>query len=243
MVEAMANQERWISKQSPPHESNKDTSKMDWLRPHMMRIDDFCASLNSGQTYVHIPKTMKRRYDTGEYLLPYRPSTDKKEHEYRHSIGESSHEYKRQIRSVSVIVSDKNRSLSASSSVPSPSSSVGDNEDNHQGEHNGERDNELKSAKYQYNPAPMAKKSKRQFIPPENKDQSYWERRKRNNEAAKKSREQRREKEIEVSRKCSQLEDENSGLRFTIVNLQKKNEQLENTMNIYKEILMKNNLL
>ena len=89
----------------------------------------------------------------------------------------------------------------------------------------------------------MTRKSRRQFKSDDQKDRHYWERRRRNNEAAKKSREQRREKEIEVNRKCDDLEKENAGLRFTILNLQERNSQLVSTMQRYKEMLVANNLI
>lgn len=151
---------------------------------------------------------------------------------------------------VSVIVSDRSGSTS---SVPSPTSSVSDsvsieaeNEKNipDKNDPDASKKEDAKSNKsYTYKPLPMVRKSQRQFISAEKKDSLYWERRKRNNEAAKKSRESRREKEIEVSRRCKDLEKENTGMRFTIINLQERNSQLENTLKIYKEILIKNNLI
>lgn len=156
---------------------------------------------------------------------------------------------------VSVIVSDRSSSIS---SVPSPTSSMSDgisyDAESERGRQEERDEDDVNSVDgdeatnnnnktYTYKPLPMVRKSQRQFISAEKKDTVYWERRKRNNEAAKKSRESRREKEIEVNRKYHGLEKENTGMRFTIINLQERNVQLENTLKVYKEILIKNNLI
>lgn len=150
---------------------------------------------------------------------------------------------------VSVIVSDRSNSSLSNSSSPSPASSLagsessrpGDADQGHNkdhGEHGAGR-----GKMYTYKPAPMVKKSERRFINAEQKDETYWERRKRNNAAAKKSRESRREKEIEVNRRCDLLKKDNEGMKFSIMNLQERNKQLESSLSIYKEILIKNNLI
>ncbi|XP_054153433.1 nuclear factor interleukin-3-regulated protein-like [Oppia nitens] len=53
-------------------------------------------------------------------------------------------------------------------------------------------------------------------IPQENKDGAYWERRKRNNESAKRSREVRRVKEIHSNARLMFLEEENIKLRAEV---------------------------
>jgi hypothetical protein len=57
---------------------------------------------------------------------------------------------------------------------------------------------------------------------PSNKDDAYWERRKKNNEAAKRSRDARRAKEDEIAIRASFLEQENIKLRIEVATL--KNE-------------------
>lgn len=68
---------------------------------------------------------------------------------------------------------------------------------------------------------------KRPVIPEEIKDFDYWDRRKRNNLAAKKSREERRKKELEVVEMTKQLEIENSQLTLMLKRLTARNEWLE----------------
>ena len=80
---------------------------------------------------------------------------------------------------------------------------------------------------YKYNPKPVQQKSNRKFVPDSQKDIDYWEKRRRNNLAAKKSREDRRRKELEVICKMSGLEKQNADLSAQVKALQKKNELLE----------------
>jgi len=74
-------------------------------------------------------------------------------------------------------------------------------------------------------------------VPDEQKDQKYWERRKRNNEAAKRSREARRLKEVEVSKRCDDLQQSNDQLRNRIDDLQKENDDIEKTLRLYANML------
>ncbi|CAG2175866.1 unnamed protein product [Oppiella nova] len=60
------------------------------------------------------------------------------------------------------------------------------------------------------------RKRKANPIPAENKDDSYWERRKRNNESAKRSREVRRVKEYQSNARLMYLEEENIKLRAEV---------------------------
>ena len=73
-----------------------------------------------------------------------------------------------------------------------------------------------------YNPTPVTRKGKRKKIPEECKDAKYWERRERNNVAAKRSRDMRREKECCIKERVTELEQENSKLRETVQELTKK---------------------
>ncbi|XP_065059116.1 transcription factor VBP-like isoform X2 [Rhopilema esculentum] len=83
-----------------------------------------------------------------------------------------------------------------------------------------------KSHTYRYNPKPVQKKSCRNFVPDSLKDIDYWEKRKRNNLAAKKSREDRRRKELEVLNKMANLEQQNADLMDQVKSLEEKNKIL-----------------
>jgi hepatic leukemia factor len=52
----------------------------------------------------------------------------------------------------------------------------------------------------------MVKKSRKQFVPDEKKDDKYWARRRKNNMAAKRSRDARRAKENQIVVKAGHLE-------------------------------------
>lgn len=58
------------------------------------------------------------------------------------------------------------------------------------------------------------------------KDQAYWERRRKNNEAAKKSRDARRAKEDEIAIRAAFLERENLQLRLELASLKNEIERL-----------------
>jgi len=88
---------------------------------------------------------------------------------------------------------------------------------------------------YIYDPKPVIKKSMKKAIPDAEKDSEYWERRKRNNEAARKSREYRRSKEMEMQTRLEALQKENSSLKTAIELLIKRNEYLDSVLSIYSE--------
>ena len=56
-------------------------------------------------------------------------------------------------------------------------------------------------------------------LPEDLKDEAYWERRRKNNEAAKRSRDARRSKEMEVAFRAALLEQENLKLRVEVASL------------------------
>lgn len=58
------------------------------------------------------------------------------------------------------------------------------------------------------------------------KDEAYWERRRKNNEAAKRSRDARRAKEDEIAIRAAFLEQENLKLRFELANLKNETAKL-----------------
>eukprot|EP00795_Rhopilema_esculentum_P010701 gene10701-19471_t len=80
-------------------------------------------------------------------------------------------------------------------------------------EKNSNQNSELSRNRYVFNPLPIRKKSKKKHVPAEAKDQNYWRQRVKNNIAARKSREDRRRKEIEVVMQCESLLLENCKLR------------------------------
>lgn len=62
-------------------------------------------------------------------------------------------------------------------------------------------------------PQPLVKKSRKVFVPDEHKDEKYWARRKKNNVAAKRSRDARRVKENQIALRANFLENENQLLK------------------------------
>ncbi|KAG7248719.1 hypothetical protein CRUP_015324 [Coryphaenoides rupestris] len=63
---------------------------------------------------------------------------------------------------------------------------------------------------------------KREFIPDEKKDTVYWERRRKNNEAAKRSREKRRINDMVLETKLMALGEENASLKVELLSLKLK---------------------
>nr|XP_020472343.1 hepatic leukemia factor-like isoform X2 [Monopterus albus] len=71
-------------------------------------------------------------------------------------------------------------------------------------------------------PQPMIKKARKVFIPDDLKDDKYWARRRKNNLAAKRSRDARRLKENQIAIRAGFLEKENSALRQEVADLRKE---------------------
>ncbi|XP_029446101.1 thyrotroph embryonic factor [Rhinatrema bivittatum] len=71
-------------------------------------------------------------------------------------------------------------------------------------------------------PQPMIKKAKKVYVPSEAKDERYWIRRKKNNVAAKRSRDARRLKENQITIRAAFLEKENTALRLEVTELRKE---------------------
>lgn len=76
-------------------------------------------------------------------------------------------------------------------------------------------------------PQPMIKKSKKVFVPTEQKDIKYWARREKNNVAAKRSRDARRIKENQIALRAAFLETENDSLRGELKKTKKENQDLK----------------
>ena len=83
---------------------------------------------------------------------------------------------------------------------------------------------------YIYDPKPLVPKSKTSTLPEELKDDDYWTRRQRNNEAAKRSRENRRVKELEMMSLVKNLTNTNTELRNRITELEGRNNLLERVL-------------
>ncbi|XP_041671527.1 TEF transcription factor, PAR bZIP family member a isoform X2 [Cheilinus undulatus] len=83
-------------------------------------------------------------------------------------------------------------------------------------------------------PQPMIKKAKKVFVPEEQKDEKYWQRRKKNNVAAKRSRDARRLKENQITVRAAFLERENAALRSEVADLRKECGRYKNITGRYE---------
>ncbi|XP_018922128.1 thyrotroph embryonic factor isoform X2 [Cyprinus carpio] len=83
-------------------------------------------------------------------------------------------------------------------------------------------------------PQPMIKKAKKVFVPEEQKDEKYWQRRNKNNIAAKRSRDARRLKENQITVRAAFLERENSALRQEVAELRKDFGRCKNVVARYE---------
>ncbi|XP_034414273.1 TEF transcription factor, PAR bZIP family member a isoform X2 [Cyclopterus lumpus] len=83
-------------------------------------------------------------------------------------------------------------------------------------------------------PQPMIKKAKKVLVPEERKDDRYWNRRKKNNVAAKRSRDARRLKENQITVRAAFLERENAALRTEVGELRKECGRYKNTAGRYE---------
>ncbi|XP_040186615.1 hepatic leukemia factor isoform X1 [Rana temporaria] len=84
-------------------------------------------------------------------------------------------------------------------------------------------------------PQPMIKKARKVFISEELKqDEKYWARRRKNNMAAKRSRDARRLKENQIAIRASFLEKENSALRLEVADLRKELGKCKNILSKYE---------
>uniref|UniRef100_A0A1A8G9V9 D site of albumin promoter (Albumin D-box) binding protein a n=2 Tax=Nothobranchius korthausae TaxID=1143690 RepID=A0A1A8G9V9_9TELE len=83
-------------------------------------------------------------------------------------------------------------------------------------------------------PQPMIKKARKMLVPDEQKDEKYWSRRLKNNEAAKRSRDARRLKENQISVRAAFLERENAALRQEVADMRKELGRCRNIINKYE---------
>ncbi|XP_030639343.1 D site albumin promoter binding protein b isoform X2 [Chanos chanos] len=83
-------------------------------------------------------------------------------------------------------------------------------------------------------PQPMIKKARKTLVPDNLKDEKYWSRRHKNNEAAKRSRDARRLKENQISVRAAFLERENAALRQEVADMRKELGRCRNILNKYE---------
>ncbi|XP_058649651.1 HLF transcription factor, PAR bZIP family member b isoform X2 [Onychostoma macrolepis] len=83
-------------------------------------------------------------------------------------------------------------------------------------------------------PQPMIKKARKVFISDEMKDEKYWARRRKNNMAAKRSRDARRLKENQIAIRAGFLEKENAALRQEVAELRRELGQCKNVLTKYE---------
>ena len=88
---------------------------------------------------------------------------------------------------------------------------------------------------YKYNPKPLGRKNNRNFIPEEKKTEEYWQKRIKNNIAARNSREERRRKELETLEKKAAYEKENLELRLFIQKIETENQYLLYEISLLRE--------
>ena len=75
------------------------------------------------------------------------------------------------------------------------------------------------------------------FVPEDKKDETYWERRKKNNDAARMSREAKRQKENQIIMRAAHLETKNSSLRSEIKNFDDQNDDIRTDVKSLQEKL------
>ncbi|XP_070704305.1 HLF transcription factor, PAR bZIP family member a [Pempheris klunzingeri] len=83
-------------------------------------------------------------------------------------------------------------------------------------------------------PQPMIKKARKVFIPEDMKDDRYWARRRKNNVAAKRSRDARRLKENQIAIRAGFLEKENAALRSEVADMRKELGRCKNIVAKYE---------
>merc|ERR1712004_838377 len=88
-------------------------------------------------------------------------------------------------------------------------------------------------------PQPIIRKRKKSYVPSEAKDGKYWEKREKNNVAARRSREARRLKENQIALRTAYLEKENNGLKAELEATKAENMELVAEKQILLEKLKK----
>lgn len=89
-----------------------------------------------------------------------------------------------------------------------------------------------------HSPKTPVKRSKKEMVPDNDKDDKYWNRRAKNNAAAKRSRDSRREREAQISMRTKFLETENLTLKEKLDQLHIQNEELKRRLSKYEQLEM-----
>jgi len=85
-------------------------------------------------------------------------------------------------------------------------------------------------------PLPVMRKAKKQFVPEEQKDDKYWERRRKNNVAAKRARDAQRIKMNQIMVRTAWLEKENDKLTAKLAESLAERERLEERLAMYEKV-------
>merc|ERR1712193_203786 len=88
-------------------------------------------------------------------------------------------------------------------------------------------------------PQPIIKKRKKNAVPEEMKDEKYWEKREKNKEATRRSREAKRLKENQIVLRAAYLEKENKVLKQELDTTNFEKSKLETEIDILKRKLQK----
>ena len=94
-------------------------------------------------------------------------------------------------------------------------------------EQNFEQQQRKRKSQDIHNTVPVVKKTKRKLVADSEKDKKYWDLRRKNNLAAKRSRDRRREVEIEVAVRWKELQQENAMLKEQLLKLKVKVAEVE----------------
>merc|ERR1711997_164037 len=92
-------------------------------------------------------------------------------------------------------------------------------------------------------PQPIIRKRKKSYVAFDKKDDKYWEKRGKNNVAARRSREASRLKENQIALRTAYLEKQNYGLKAALQDVNMKNEKLALEKKILMEKLQKYELM
>ncbi|CAG5081616.1 Oidioi.mRNA.OKI2018_I69.PAR.g9925.t1.cds [Oikopleura dioica] len=76
-------------------------------------------------------------------------------------------------------------------------------------------------------PTPISRKAQKKLVKPEDKDEKYWQKRKKNNAAAKRSREARRSRENQIAMRAGFLEADNAALKEELLNVKEELQTLK----------------
>jgi len=117
--------------------------------------------------------------------------------------------------------------------VASSSNSGGTNQ-------SGSKNNSFNPATHHFSPeelkpTPIQRKSRKTLVRDEDKDEKYWDKRRKNNMAAKRSREARRSRENQISLRASYLEKDNAALKEELLNVKEELQSLRETLLIAQQ--------